>query len=251
MPITRPSACLNGTRDVQVYNCTFTNITNGGHAAHDLCPARYCGRRGVKLRLPGLPGETMCVSGTIPNIAWSRIAHLSAPRARAAWPFVSAELYNETNSDSAGDEFFGTYFQVSSNSFIYKASGGPGPYSALHFSDTGWSPDTYYCDLTSAQASPVEQRQHELSTVIPANEHGHHRLRHQNVRQHLLRGRPIKWTIQYVWDGTSPYDTGQGTIGLNNVPDASGAPMATVAGDAQRQFRPAGISGRADFSRRR
>jgi hypothetical protein len=32
----------------------------------------------------------------------------------------------------------------------------------------------------------------------------------------------------YSWDGTSPYNNWEGTIGLNNVPDSSGAPMAPV-----------------------
>ena len=52
-----------------------------------------------------------------------------------------------------GDEFFGTYFQISSNSFNYQASGGPGPYSSMHFMDDSWSPQSYACDLSSNQAA--------------------------------------------------------------------------------------------------
>ena len=54
---------LNGTRDVQVYNCNFTNITAGSHqhmiyASHDIRE-----RGGVGLRFPGLPGGLCALPG--------------------------------------------------------------------------------------------------------------------------------------------------------------------------------------------
>jgi hypothetical protein len=217
---------LNGTRDVQVSSCTFTNITNGSHehmiyAPHDIvdivvsnCVFQDCLADYVRFR-----------DDSEYNVV-KNCTFISTESA-CAWPFVSAEQYNETNSDSAGDEFFGTYFQVSSNSFIYKATGGPGPYSALHFSDTGWSPDTYYCDLTSAQASQlgsgsVSYQQAFLQTnmgIIASD---------IKMSGNTYSGATYHMDYAYSWDGTSPYNNWEGTIGLNNVPDSSGAPMAPV-----------------------
>jgi hypothetical protein len=228
---------LNGTRDVQVLNCTFTNVTNGAHAhmiyaPHDIvdvvvsnCVFQDCLADYVRFR----DDSEYCV---VENSTF--ISTESA----SGWPFVSAELYNETNSDSAGDEFFGTYFQVSSNAFIYKATGGPGPYSALHFSDTGWSPDTYDCDLTSAQASQLSGgsasfQQSFLQTNMGITASG------IKMFGNTYSGATYHMDYQYVWDGTAPYNNWAGTVGLNNVPDSSGTPMGPPAvvrnGDFDRQ----------------
>ncbi|HEY1790644.1 MAG TPA: hypothetical protein VGJ73_21020, partial [Verrucomicrobiae bacterium] len=228
---------LNGTRDVQVLNCTFTNITNGDHehmiyAPHDIvdvvvsnCVFQDCLADFVRFR----DDSEYCV---VENSTF--ISTMSS----TAWPFVSAELYNETNSDSAGDEFFGTYFQVSSNAFIYKATGGPGPYSGLHFSDTGWSPDTYDCDLTSAQASQLSSgsasfQQSFLQTNMGITASG------IKMFGNTYSGATYHMDYQYVWDGTAPYNNWTGTVGLNNVPDSSGTPLGPPPvlrdGDFDRQ----------------
>ncbi len=146
---------LNGTRSVQVLNCNFTNLTYGDHAhmiyaPHDIedvvvsnCVFQDC-----------VSGDYLRFRDDSEYCVVENCTFISTMKS-SAWPFVSAELYNETNSDSAGDEFFGTYFQVSSNSFNYQVSGGTGPYSSMHFMDDSWPPQSYYCDLTSAQASQL------------------------------------------------------------------------------------------------
>ncbi len=157
----------------------------------------------------------------------------------SAWPFVSAELYNETNADSAGDEFFGTNFQIISNSFTYPISGGSGPYSALHFSDNGYSPQSYDCDLTSSQASQLSSgsasfQQAFLQTnlgIIATNIKMFGNTYNSRVAYHM--------DYAYTWDSIQPNGGWQGTIGLNNVPDASGTPLA-----------PAPVLRNADFNRR-
>ncbi len=215
---------LNGTRSVQVYNCNFTNITAGSHqhmiyAPHDIedvvvsnCVFQDCLADYVRFR----DDSEYCV---VQNCAF--LSTMSA----SAWPFVSAELYNETNSDSAGDEFFGTYFQISSNSFTYQASGGSGPYSALHFSDDGYSPRSYDCDLTSSQASQLSSgstsfQQSFLQTnlgIIATGIKMFGNTYNSRVAYHM--------DYTYVWDGIQPNGGWEGTIGLNNVPDASGTPL--------------------------
>ena len=143
----------------------------------------------------------------------------------SAWPFVSAELYNVTNSDSAGDEFFGTYFQVSGNTFTFEASGGSGPYAALHFSDDGYSPQGYDCDLTSSQASQLSSgstsfQQSFLQTnlgLIASGIKMFGNTYNSRVAYHM--------DYTYTWDGIQPNGGWEGTISLNNVPDASGAPL--------------------------
>ena len=117
---------INGVRDVTVDNCTFTNITNGGHAhmiyaSHNIvgvmvtnCVFQDCLADYVRFR----DDSEYC---EVQNCTF--ISTMSA----SAYPFLSAELFNETNGDAYGDEFFGTYFQISSNSFNFNASGGPGP----------------------------------------------------------------------------------------------------------------------------
>lgn len=218
---------LNGTRDVRVFGCNFTNITAGDHehmiyAPHDIedvvvsnCVFQDCLADYVRFR----DDSEYC---WVQNCAF--ISTMSA----SAWPFVSAELYNVTNSDSAGDEFFGTYFQISSNSFTYEASGGSGPYSALHFSDDGYSPQSYDCDLTSAQASQLSSgsaafQQTFLQTnmgIIPSGIKMFGNTYNSRVAYHM--------DYTYEWDGVQPNGGWQGTIGLNNVPDASGTPLGTA-----------------------
>lgn len=216
---------LNGARSIQVLNCNFTNImdSNGNHqhiiyAPHDIedvvvsnCIAQDCLADYMRFRDDG----EYCV---VVNSTF--ISTMSA----TAWPFVSAELYQETNSDSIGDEFFGTYFQVSSNTFIYKATGGPGPYSGLHFSDTGWSPDSYYCDLTSSQASQLSGGSTSFQQSFIQTNFG---IIASGIKMfgNTYSGANYHMDYQYVWDGSSPYNNWQGTIKLDNVPDSSGTPM--------------------------
>lgn len=214
---------LNGTRDVQVLNCSFTNVTNGAHAhmiyaSHDIvdvvvsnCVFQDCLADYVRFRDDS---EYCAVENSL----------FISTESASGWPFVSAELYNETNGDSSGDEFFGTYFQVSSNTFIYKAAGGSGPYSGLHFSDTGWSPYSYHCDLTSSQASQLSSgstsfQQSFLQTNMGISASG------IKMFGNNYLGVNYQMDYQYVWDGSAPYNNWQGTIGLNNVPDSSGTPL--------------------------
>ena len=228
---------LNGTRSVQVYNCNFTNITAGSHqhmiyASHDIegvavanCIFQDCLADYVRFR----DDSEYC---------WVQNCAFISTTSASAWPFVSAELYNETNGDSAGDEFFGTYFQVSSNSFTYQASGGSGPYSALHFSDNGYSPQSYDCDLTSSQASQLSSgttsfQQSFLQTNMGITASGI-KLFGNTYNSRVA----YQMDYTYTWDGIQPNGGWQGTISLNNVPDASGTPLG-----------PAPVIRNADFNR--
>jgi hypothetical protein len=215
---------LNGTRSVQVYNCNFTNITAGSHqhmiyAPHDIedvvvsnCIFQDCLADYVRFR----DDSEYCV---VKNSSF--ISTTSA----SAWPFVSAELYNETNADSAGDEFFGTYFQVSGNSFTYQASGGSGPYAALHFSDNGYSPQSYDCDLTSTQASQLSSGSTAFQQSFLQQNMG---IIATNIKMfgNTYNSR-VAYQVDYTytWDGIQPNGGWSGTVGLNNVPDSSGTPM--------------------------
>jgi hypothetical protein len=215
---------LNGTRSVQVYNCNFTNITAGSHqhmiyAPHDIedvvvsnCVFQDCLADYVRFR----DDSEYCVVQKC-----SFISTMSS----SAWPFISAELYNETNSDSAGDEFFGTYFQISSNLFVYEASGGSGPYSALHFSDDGYSPQSYDCDLTLSQADQLiggsttfQQSFLQANMGIIASDI---KMFGNTYNSQVA----YRMDYTYTWDGIQPNGGWQGTISLNNVPDASGTPL--------------------------
>jgi len=215
---------VNGVRDVMVDNCTFTNNTNGDHehmiyASHEIvgvvvtnCLFQDCLADYVRFR----DNSEYC---TVQD------CRFISTQSATAWPFISAELYNETNGDAYGDEFFGTYFQISSNSFTYDVSGGPGPYAALHFSDTGYSPWSYDCDLTPAQASQLSggatsSQQSFLQTnmgILACGIKMFDNTYNSRVACHM--------DYAYVWDGSSPYGGWQGTIDLDSVPDASGAPL--------------------------
>lgn len=229
---------LNGTRDIQVYNCNFTNITAGSHqhmiyAPHDIenvvvsnCVFQDCLADYVRFR----DDSEYC---------YVQNCQFISTKSASAWPFVSAELYNETNADSAGDEFFGTYFQISGNSFTYQASGGPGPYSALHFSDNGYSPQSYNCALTSSQASQLSSgttsfQRSFLETnmgIIASGIKMFGNTYNSRVAYHM--------DYTYTWDKIQPNGGWQGTIKLDNVPDASGTPLG-----------PPPVLRNADFNRR-
>lgn len=215
---------VNGVRDVMVDNCTFTNIGSGNHAhmiyaSHNIvgvvvtnCVFQDCLADYVRFR---------------DNSEYCKVQNCTfiSTESGSGYPFITAELYNETNGDAYGDEFFGNNFQVSGNSFTYNASGGPGPYSALHFSDTGYTPWSYDCDLTSNQASQLSSgttsfQQSFMQTnlgIIATNLKMFGNTYNSRVAYHF--------DYEYVWDGSSPYGGWQGTIQLNNVPDASGTPL--------------------------
>jgi hypothetical protein len=213
---------VNGPRDITVDNCTFTNITNGDHAhmiyaSHDLvglvvtnCLFQDCLADYVRLR----DDSEYCVVDNCTFIS---------TESASAWPFVSVELYNDTDP-GPGDEFFGNYFQIVGNSFTFKVSGGPGPYSALHFSDSGYSPQSYDCDLTSAQAGQLSGETTSFQQSFLQTNMG---IIASAIKMFgNIYGSKVAYYVDYAysWDDTNaPYGGWQGTINLSTVPDASGA----------------------------
>ena len=108
---------LNGVRDILVDNCSFANLfysQNTEHmiyASHDIvgvvatnCSFRDCYADYIRFR----DDSEYC---KVQNCAFTSTTSASV------WPFISAELFQVAGKDSIGDEFFGTYFQISSNSF--------------------------------------------------------------------------------------------------------------------------------------
>jgi hypothetical protein len=231
---------VNGIRDILVDNCTFSNLTdnNGNHqhmiyASHDIvglvvinCLFQDCLADYIRFR----DNSEYCA---VENCTF--ISTMSS----SAWPFISAELYNDTNSDAAGDEFFGNYFQVSSNSFTYNVSGGPGPYSALHFSDTGYSPYSYHCDLTSSEAT-------QLSTSTSNFQRSFLQTNMGIIAFSLkMFGNTYNSRVTYHMDyayntGNSPGNGWSGTIKLDNMSGCQRRADGYHSGAAQWRFRPAG-----------
>jgi hypothetical protein len=232
---------VNGARDITVDNCTFSNLTanNGNHqhmiyASHDIvgvvvtnCLFQDCLADYVRFR----DKSEYCV-----------VDHctFTSTMSGSAWPFISAELYNVTNSDAAGNEFFGTYFQVTSNSFVYNVSGGPGPYSSLHFSDTGCSPYTYNCALTSSQATVLRNGSASVQQSFLQTNLG---ILATNIKMfgntYSSPGTCYGMDYSYVWDGTAPWGNWQGTVGISGAADSSGALLGPTPvlrnGDFDRQ----------------
>ncbi|MGH7988854.1 MAG: hypothetical protein ACREDS_01480 [Limisphaerales bacterium] len=216
---------LNGVRSIQVLNCNFTNITAGAHqhiiyAPHDNediivsnCIAQDCDADYMRFRDDS-------------EYVWVENSTFISTMSASAYPFVSAELYNETNSDSAGDEFFGTYFQVSGNTFIYQASGGTGPYSALHFSDDSWSPQSYYCDLTSSQATTLRNGSQSYQQSFLQTNMGIIGSDIKMFGNTYLGVSTYQMDYQYNHnDSTAPWNNWTGTVNLYNTPDTSGATL--------------------------
>jgi hypothetical protein len=231
---------VNGARDIMVDNCTFTNLTanNGNHqhmiyGSHNIvgvvvsnCLFQDCLADYVRFR----DNSEYCV---VENCSF--ISTMSG----SAWPFISAELYNVTNSDAAGDEFFGTHFQINNNSFSYNASGGTGPYAILHFSDDGYSPYSYDCALTSSQAGllgsgSVGFQQSFLQTNLGITASGIKMF--GNTRNSRV---VYAADYYYNWDGIQPNGSSQGPIDISGVPDSSGALLGPTPvlrnGDFDRQ----------------
>jgi len=232
---------LNGVRSIQVLNCNFTNIMdpNGNHqhiiySPHDNedilvsnCISQDCLADYMRFR-----DDSDYV--TVEN------SKFISTKSSTAWPFVSAELFNETNSDSAGDEFFGTYFQISGNTFDYLASGGPGPYSAMHFSDDSWSPQSYYCDLTSSQASTLGGGNQSYQQSFLATNMGIIGSDIKMFNNTYLGVSTYQMDYQYIHDdSTAPYNNWTGDVNLYNTPDTSGTPLA-----------PTPVMRNSDFNRR-
>jgi hypothetical protein len=219
---------LNGTRSVQVLNCNFTNITYGDHAhmiyaPHDIedvvvsnCVFQDC-----------VSGDYVRFRDDSEYCVVENCTFISTMKS-SAWPFVSAELYNETNSDSAGDEFFGTYFQISSNSFTYEAAAGPGPYSSMHFMDDSWSPQSYNCDLTPSQASQLGGGSASFQEAFLQTNLG---IIANGIKMSGNAYSGVTYHMDYEYlhdDATAPYNNWTGTVSLNNAPDTSGTPLGPV-----------------------
>ena len=215
----------NGTRSVQVLNCNFTNImdSNGSHQHVILCAARDRGCVVVSNCIAqDCLADYMRFRDDGEYCVVENSTFISTMNS-TAWPFVSAELYNETNSDSAGDEFFGTYFQVSSNIFIYKTTGGSGPHSGLHFSDTGWSPYSFDCNLTPTQVNQFTNGSVSFQRSFMQTNFG---ITASDIKMfgNTYSGTTYQMDYQYNSDGVAPsYWTG--VIRLDNTPDTSGTPM--------------------------
>ena len=229
---------LNGTRDVLVDNCTFTNDTSGDHqhmiyASHNIvgvvatnCLFQDCAADYVRFR----DDSEYCV-----------VDHCTfvSTMSSTAWPFITAELYNVTNSDAAGDDFFGSYFQISNDSFTYNASGGTGPYSALHFSDDGYSPYSYDCDLTSTQASQLRGGSTDFQRSFLQTNLGITAAGIKMFGNTYNAGVAYAVDYTYTWDGIQPNGGSQGPINISGAPDSSGALLGPTPvlrnGDFDRQ----------------
>lgn len=219
---------VNGARDITVDNCIVTNLTanNGNHqhiiyASHNIvgvvatnCLFQDCLADYLRFR---------------DNSEYCKVDHCTfvSTMSASAWPFVSAELYNVTNSDAAGDEFFGNNFQVTSNSFTYNVSGGPGPYSSLHFSDDGYSPYTYNCALTSSQVTQLAKGSASFQQSFLQTNMG---ITASAIKMfgntYNSAGTYYPMDYSYVWDGTAPWNSWQGTVEISRAADSSGAPLA-------------------------
>ena len=217
---------LNGVRSIQVLNCNFTNILDPNfnhqhiiYAPHDNedilvsnCVSQDCLADYMRFRDDS---DYVVVEDS------TFISTMSS----TVWPFVSSELYQETNSDAAGDEFFGTYFQISSNSFNFEAGGD----SAMHFSDDGWSPQSYYCDLTFSQATALGNGNQSYQRSFMQTNMG---IIGSDIKMfgNTYSGTTAIMDYSYSDGGTNPApdNAWTGTVNINNMPDTSGATMGPV-----------------------
>lgn len=140
-----------------------------------------------------------------------------------AFGFITSPLYNDTDP-GPGDEFFGTYFQITSNSFTYNVSAGTR--AALQFSDSGYDPQSYDCALTSSQASQLSGgatsfKQSFLQTnmgIIASGIKMFGNTYNSRVTYH------VAYTYSYSTIATNAPQRGwQGNIAISDVPDSSGA----------------------------
>ena len=100
----------------------------------------------------------------------------------SAFPFLSAELYNDSDP-GPGNEFFGTFFQVVAAILsLITFLGGPDLTPPCISVTLDTPPKATTVSSTSTQASQLSSGTISFSAVVPANEPGHHYLRHQNVR---------------------------------------------------------------------
>jgi hypothetical protein len=95
----------------------------------------------------------------------------------------------------------------------------------LHFSDTGYSPQSYNCDLTSAQANQLAngttafQRSFlQTNMGIIASDIKMFGNTYNSRVSHVV-------DYTYNWDGVQPNGGWSGTVDISDVPDSSGAPL--------------------------
>jgi hypothetical protein len=213
---------VNGVRDITVDNCSFTNITSGGHAhmiyaSHDIvdvlvshCTFTDCEADYVRFR----DDSEYCVVDHCTFVSTT---------SATSYPFITSPLYNDTDP-GPGDEFFGTCFQIISNSFTYNISAGTR--AALQFSDSGYDPQGYHCALTPSQASQLSGgttsfKQSFLQTNMGIVASG---IKMFGNTYNSAVTYQVAYTYSYATSATNaPQNGWQGTIDLSALPDSSGA----------------------------
>jgi hypothetical protein len=214
---------LNGVRDVTVDNCTFTNLSYGTsgtahfiYGSHDIVGVRVLNSSFTDCRADYIRFRDDSEYGTVSNCTF--LSTFSA----TAFPFITSPLFNSIDP-GPGDEFFGTYFEITSNSFTYNVSAGTR--AALQFSDSGYDPQSYDCALTSAQAAQLSSgttgfKQSFLQTnlgIIAAGIKMSGNTFNSRVSYHTA------YTYSYSSSATNaPRNGWTGTIDLSDVPNASG-----------------------------
>ncbi|HEY4415062.1 MAG TPA: hypothetical protein VGO57_05155 [Verrucomicrobiae bacterium] len=219
---------LNGTRDVTFNNCTFTNLGYGTsgtahfiYGSHDIVGVQVLNSSFADCRADYVRFRDDSEYCTISNCTF--LSTISA----TTFPFITSPLFNSIDP-GPGDEFFGTYFQITSNSFAYNVSAGIR--AALQFSDTGYDPQGYDCALTPTQASQLSNgstsfKQSFLQTnlgIIASGIKMFGNTFNSRVSYH------VAYTYNYSSSATgAPQNGWTGTIDISDVPDASGALLAS------------------------
>lgn len=215
---------VNGTVDITVDNCTFTNLGYGtGGTAHFIYASHNAfGVKVLNSSFADCRADYVRFRDDSEYCTVSNCTFLSTISA-TAFPFITSPLYNSIDP-GPGAEFFGTYFQIISNSFAYNVSAGTR--AALQFSDTGYDPQSYHCALTPTEASQLSNgstsfKQSFLETnmgIVADSIKMFGNTFNSRVSYH------VAYTYNYSSSATNaPHNGWQGTIDISDVPDASGA----------------------------
>lgn len=219
---------VNGTRDVLVNSCTFTNLGYGTggtahfiYSSHDIVDVQVLNSSFADCRADYVRFRDDSEYCVVSNCTF--ISTISA----TSFPFITSPLYNDTDP-GPGDEFFGNYFQITGNTFTYKVAAGTR--AAFQFSDSGYNSQSYDCALTTSQAAQLGGgttafKQSFLQTNMGVIASG---IKMSGNTYNSVTY-PVAYTYTYTSDATNaPRNGWQGSINISDVPDSSGALLSSL-----------------------
>lgn len=218
---------LDNSRDITVTNCTFNNVGVGG-GAHML----YCDHDARNITVTNC-SFTNCKGDYVrfrDDTDFAKVDNCTFRSTSATYnqDFIRMPLFNDV---SPGDEYFGTDFQFTNNSFTYDVASGTNRV-AIAFDVSGFSSPPYDFSPSSAQASTLSSTDYAAARALLSSNMGIEGLR-VKIYGNTFTGTSF-WEAYAHWDN---YGSSEGGVqGYINVRPGTWATSGTLGAAPKLSF---------------